>query len=46
MSPMSLKDARDLVESAPRTLRVAVPRDEARAIAARLRLAGALVEIR
>ncbi|MFZ6178348.1 ribosomal protein L7/L12 [Nannocystis pusilla] len=46
LSPMSLKEAKDLVESAPCTVRAAVPRQEARAIAARLRLAGAIVEIR
>ena len=44
--PIGLKDAKDLIEKAPVVLREAVSREEAQAIAERLRRAGAHVEIR
>ena len=43
---VGLKDAKDLIEKAPVVLREAVPRSEAQEFAARLRRAGAHVEIR
>lgn len=44
--PLGIKAAKDLVESAPVALREDLPRDEARALAERLRRAGADVDVR
>ncbi len=43
---LGLKDAKDLVESAPKTIKEAVAKDEAEKIAEQLKAAGAEVEIK
>ena len=43
---LGLKDAKDLVESAPKTIKEAVAKDEADKIAEQLKAAGAEVEIK
>ena len=43
---LGLKDAKDLVEAAPKTLKEAVAKDEAEKIAEQLKAAGAEVEIK
>ncbi len=43
---LGLKDAKDLVESAPKTLKEAVAKDEAEKIAEQLKAAGAEVEVK
>ena len=46
LTGLGLKDAKDLVESAPKTLKEAVAKDEAEKIAEQLKAAGAEVEIK
>ena len=43
---LGLKDAKDLVESAPKTIKEAVAKDEAEKIAEQLKAAGAEVEVK
>ncbi len=43
---LGLKDAKDLVESAPKTIKEAVSKDEAEKIAEQLKAAGAEVEVK
>ena len=43
---LGLKDAKDMVEGAPKTIKEAVPKDEAEAIKTKLAAAGAVVEIK
>ena len=43
---LGLKDAKDLVESAPKTIKEAIAKDEAEKIAEQLKAAGAEVEIK
>ena len=43
---LGLKDAKDLVESAPKTLKEAAPKDEAEKVKAQLEKAGAKVELK
>ena len=43
---LGLKDAKDLVEAAPKTLKEAVAKDEAEKIAEQLKAAGAEVEVK
>ena len=43
---LGLKDAKDLVEGAPKTIKEGVAKDEAEKIAAQLKEAGAEVEIK
>ena len=46
LTGLGLKDAKDLVESAPKTIKEAVAKDEAEKIAEQLKAAGAEVEIK
>ena len=46
LTGLGLKDAKDLVEAAPKTLKEAVAKDEAEKIAEQLKAAGAEVEIK
>ncbi len=46
LSPIGLREAKALVESAPVKVREFLPREEAKAIAERLRAAGARVSVR
>ena len=46
LTGLGLKDAKDLVESAPKTLKEAVSKDEAESVKAALEAAGAEVEIK
>ena len=46
ISGLGLKDAKDLVEAAPKTIKEAVAKDEADKIAEQLKAAGAEVEIK
>jgi large subunit ribosomal protein L7/L12 len=46
LTSLGLKEAKDLVESAPKPIKEAVPREEADAAAAKLREAGATVDIK
>ena len=46
LTGLGLKDAKDLVESAPKTIKEAVAKDEADKIAEQLKAAGAEVEIK
>ena len=43
---LGLKDAKDLVESAPKTIKEAIAKDEAEKIAEQLKAAGAEVEVK
>lgn len=43
---LGLKDAKDLVESAPKTIKEALPKEEAEKIAEQLKAAGAEVELK
>ncbi|MBO5908475.1 MAG: ribosomal protein L7/L12, partial [Clostridia bacterium] len=43
---LGLKDAKDLVEAAPKTIKEAVAKDEADKIAEQLKAAGAEVEVK
>jgi large subunit ribosomal protein L7/L12 len=43
---LGLKEAKDLVESAPKAIREGVPKEEADEIKAKLEAAGAAVEIK
>jgi len=43
---LGLKDAKDMVEGAPKTIKEAIPKDEAEAIKTKLAAAGAVVEIK
>ena len=43
---MGLKDAKDMVESAPKAIKEAVSKDDAEAVKAKLAEAGATVEIK
>lgn len=45
LTSLGLREAKELVESAPATIAVDLPRDDTEAIAARLREAGATTEI-
>ena len=46
LTGLGLKDAKDLVESAPKTIKEAVAKDEAEKIAEQLKAAGAEVEVK
>ena len=46
LTGLGLKDAKDLVESAPKTVKEAVAKDEAEKIAEQLKAAGAEVEVK
>ena len=46
LSGLGLKDAKDLVEGAPKTIKEAVAKDEAEKIAEQLKAAGAEVEVK
>jgi large subunit ribosomal protein L7/L12 len=46
LTSLGLKEAKDLVESAPKPIKEGVPKDEAEASAAKLREAGATVELK
>ena len=46
LTGLGLKDAKDLVEAAPKTIKEAVAKDEAEKIAEQLKAAGAEVEIK
>ena len=46
LTGLGLKDAKDLVESAPKTIKEAIAKDEAEKIAEQLKAAGAEVEIK
>ena len=46
LTGLGLKDAKDLVEAAPKTLKEAVAKDEAEKIAEQLKAAGAEVEVK
>ncbi len=46
LTSLGLKEAKDLVESAPKAVREGVPKEEAEAAAAKLREAGATVDIK
>ena len=46
LTSLGLKEAKDLVESAPKPVKEAVPREEADAAAAKLREAGATVDVK
>jgi large subunit ribosomal protein L7/L12 len=46
LTNLGLKEAKDLVEGAPKPVKEAVPREEAEASAAKLREAGATVELK
>src|SRR5205807_4466950 len=46
LTGLGLKEAKDLVDSAPKPVKVGVPRDEADAIVAQLEEAGASVEVK
>ena len=43
---LGLKEAKDLVEGAPKTVKEGAPKDEAEAIKAKLEAAGAKVELK
>ena len=43
---LGLKDAKDLVESAPKTIKEALPKEEAEKVAEQLKAAGAEVELK
>ena len=45
LTSLGLKEAKDLVEAAPKPIKEAVPREEADAAAAKLREAGATVDV-
>ena len=45
LTSLGLKDAKDLVEAAPKPVREAIPKDEAEAAKAKLEEAGATVEL-
>ena len=45
LTSLGLKDAKDLVEAAPKSVREAIPKDEAEAAKAKLEEAGATVEL-
>ena len=45
LTSLGLKEAKDLVEAAPKAVKEGVPKDEADAAAAKLREAGATVDI-
>ena len=46
LTGLGLKDAKDLVEAAPKTVKEAAPKDEAESIKAKLEAAGAKVELK
>ena len=46
LTSLGLKEAKDLVESAPKPVREGVPKEEAEAAAAKLREAGATVDVK
>ena len=46
LTGLGLKDAKDLVESAPKTIKEAIAKDEAEKIAEQLKAAGAEVEVK
>ena len=46
LTSLGLKEAKDLVESAPKPIKEGVPKEEAEASAAKLREAGATVELK
>jgi large subunit ribosomal protein L7/L12 len=46
LTSLGLKEAKDLVESAPKPIKEAVPKDEADAAASKLREAGATVDVK
>jgi large subunit ribosomal protein L7/L12 len=46
LTSLGLKEAKDLVESAPKAVKEAVPKEEAESAAARLREAGATVDVK
>ena len=46
VTSLGLKEAKDLVESAPKPIKEGVPKDEAEAAAAKLREAGATVDVK
>ena len=46
MTSLGLKEAKDLVESAPSTLKEAIPKDEAEALAKKFEEVGAKIEIK
>ncbi|MFN8524371.1 MAG: 50S ribosomal protein L7/L12 [Chloroflexota bacterium] len=46
LTSLGLKEAKDLVEAAPKSVKESVPKDEADAAAAKLREAGATVEVK
>ena len=46
LTSLGLKEAKDLVEAAPQAVKEGVPKDEAEAAAAKLREAGATVEVK
>ena len=46
LTSLGLKEAKDLVEGAPKPVKESVPKDEAEAAAARLRDAGATVDLK
>ena len=45
LTTLGLKEAKDLVEAAPKAVKEAVPRDEAQAAKVKLEAAGAVVEV-
>jgi large subunit ribosomal protein L7/L12 len=45
LTTLGLKEAKDLVEAAPKSVKEAVPKDEAQAAKAKLEAAGAVVEL-
>ena len=46
LTSLGLKEAKDLVEAAPKAVKEGVPKDEAEAAAAKLREAGATVDVK